>query len=112
MEKLIACCGLDCSVCDARIATIQNDDGLRKDTSEKWQKLYNAPDITPEMINCTGCRVEGVKFSHCLQCEIRKCADAKGYLTCGECLELDSCKIVAGVHQFLPEALQNLKQLN
>ncbi|MCK9422725.1 MAG: DUF3795 domain-containing protein [Bacteroidales bacterium] len=112
MEKLIACCGLDCSVCDARNATIQNDDDLRKATAEKWQKMYNAPDITPETINCTGCRVEGVKFSHCLQCEIRKCADTKGYVTCGECPELDGCQIVAGVHKFMPEALQNLKHLN
>jgi len=112
MEKLIACCGIDCSVCDARIATIQDNNDLRKATAEKWQKLYNAPNIAPEMINCTGCRAEGVKFSHCSQCEIRKCADAKGFVTCGECSELDLCQIIAGVHKFMPEALQNLKQLN
>ena len=26
MKQLIACCGLDCENCDARIATINNDD--------------------------------------------------------------------------------------
>ena len=40
MEKLIACCGLNCATCDARIATIKNDDYLRKQTAEKWQKQY------------------------------------------------------------------------
>ncbi len=110
MEKLISCCGLDCSVCNARIATINDDDDLRKTTSEEWKKQYNA-DITPDMINCTGCRAEGVKFGHCYQCEIRKCADIKGYITCAECIELDDCQIVAGVHKYVPEALQNLKQL-
>jgi hypothetical protein len=35
MEKLIACCGLNCSTCEARIATIKNDDELRKATADK-----------------------------------------------------------------------------
>ena len=29
MNQLIACCGLDCEKCDARIATITNDSALR-----------------------------------------------------------------------------------
>ena len=32
MKQLIACCGLDCENCDARIATINNDDKLREET--------------------------------------------------------------------------------
>ena len=30
MNPLIACCGLDCEACDARIATITNDNALRE----------------------------------------------------------------------------------
>ena len=30
MNKLIACCGLDCEKCDARVATLHNDGKLRK----------------------------------------------------------------------------------
>lgn len=30
MKQLIACCGLDCESCDARIATVKNDDELRE----------------------------------------------------------------------------------
>lgn len=30
MKDLIACCGLDCENCDARKATVNNDDALRK----------------------------------------------------------------------------------
>ena len=55
MEKLISCCGLNCATCEARIATISNSDELRKATAEKWKTLYNAPDMSPDMINCTGC---------------------------------------------------------
>ncbi len=32
MEKLIACCGLNCATCDARIATITDDNEMRAKT--------------------------------------------------------------------------------
>ena len=57
MKQLIACCGLDCENCDARIATINNDDKLREETAQKWSAMNNTSEITPETINCTGCRV-------------------------------------------------------
>ena len=107
MGKVIACCGLDCATCDARIATLADDNELRAQTAEKWRVQYNAG-ITTEMINCTGCREEGVKFGHCSQCEIRKCADSKGYQTCGECEKLENCPTVQMVHQYVPDALGNL----
>jgi len=77
MNKLIACCGLNCADCDARIATIADDNELRAKTAEKWKIQHNATDITPEMINCTGCIKSGVKFEHCGNCEIRNCAISK-----------------------------------
>lgn len=30
MKEFIACCGLDCEKCEARIATVNNDNELRK----------------------------------------------------------------------------------
>jgi hypothetical protein len=112
MEKLISCCGLNCATCDARIATVNNDDELRKATAEKWRIQYNAPDMSPEMINCTGCREPGAKLAHASVCEIRKCVDSKGFNTCGECRELETCNLVSGIHKHVPEALLNLKNLN
>ena len=111
MEKVIACCGLNCATCDARKATIANDDELRTQTAATWKVQFGA-DITPEMINCTGCREEGVKFAHCAECEIRNCADAKGFKTCASCDQLDACETVKNIFQFVPEALTNLKNLN
>jgi hypothetical protein len=112
MKKLIACCGLNCETCDARIATLQNSDELRKATAETWAKMFNAPEIPFESINCTGCRMEGVKFTHCETCEIRACVRNKGYETCGDCKEMGTCEIVAFVHKHAPEAIANLKQMN
>jgi len=112
MEKLIGCCGINCAECDARKATIANDVELRKITAEKWSREFNAPGITWEMINCTGCRAEGPKFSHCLECGIRNCSISKGFNTCGDCPDLETCSIVAGILQAVPGALDNLKSLN
>jgi len=42
MEKIISCCGLDCAACEARIATLANDDKLRAETAEKWMKQFGA----------------------------------------------------------------------
>ena len=65
MKRLIACCGLDCEHCDARRATIDNDDALRERTARKWSEMNDAPQITAATIHCTGCRTEGVKFAYC-----------------------------------------------
>lgn len=112
MEKLISCCGLNCATCDARIATINNDNELRKATADKWRINYNAPDLSPSSINCLGCREEGVKFSYCSICEIRNCAKNKGFNTCGDCKDLATCTLISGVHKYVPEALTNLRNLN
>ena len=65
MKQLIACCGLDCESCDARIATVKNDDELREKTAQKWSAMNNAPEITAATINCVGCHADGVKFAYC-----------------------------------------------
>lgn len=109
MKQLIACCGLDCESCDARRATIANDPALKEETARKWSAMNNAPEITAETINCTGCRMEGAKFAYCSGlCEIRKCVAKKGFDTCGDCPELNHCPVVGAVFQHAPCAKENL----
>lgn len=112
MEKLISCCGLNCAECEARIATMADDDKLRAETAEKWMKQFNATGITAAMINCTGCLEPGVKIGHCYDCQIRNCAISKGFRTCAECEKLENCDLVGQVFKFTPAALENLKALN
>ena len=97
MKNFIAYCGLDCEKCEARLATVNNDNELRKKVADKWSKLNNII-ITPEMINCEGCRINGKKTVFCDKlCKIRQCAMSKNYETCGDCNEMKSCKKVAMV---------------
>ena len=64
MKDYIAYCGLDCEACEAHIATINDDNDLRIKVAREWSEL-NKVEITPEMINCSGCRIEGVKTPFC-----------------------------------------------
>lgn len=108
MNKMIACCGLNCEKCDAYIATVNNDDDLRAKTAKKWTEM-NHHLIEPEWINCEGCRTEGIKFYFCSNlCEIRKCVKDKGYETCGNCFEIDACPKVRMIHENCGEARENL----
>ena len=112
MKELIACCGINCENCEARIATLLNDDQMRREVAAKWSEMFHASYLTPEMINCTGCRVKGAKFSHCeTTCNIRKCVRSKGYSSCADCMEIDDCPIVGEIFRVVPDARENLRNL-
>lgn len=108
-KSLLGCCGLDCEACDARIATLNDDDVLREKTARLWTQL-NGVEITAAMINCTGCRVEGAKSPFCEYiCTIRKCALGKGCKTCADCGEMEQCSTLAAITANNPQALENLR---
>ena len=108
MKDLIAYCGLDCEACEARTATINNDDALRAKVAKRWSEL-NGVTITPEMIRCTGCRVDGVKTPYCDSiCPIRQCALGKGVATCGACEEMEKCEKLGMILGNNPDARRNL----
>ena len=109
MKDYIACCGLDCETCKARLATIHDDDALRAEVAAAWSEL-NHIEITPSMINCTGCRIPGAKtpFSDTL-CPIRQCALARKHPTCAPCPELRSCPKLSMVTSNNAAALRNLQ---
>ena len=110
-NNLIACCGLDCEKCDARIATVTNDTALREKTAALWSQL-NGVEITPEMLHCTGCRVEGAKTPFCDQlCPIRSCVREKGLDTCAGCAQLASCETLGRITNGNPAAMENLQKL-
>ena len=50
MNKYIAYCGLDCEKCEARIATVNNDDSLREKVAKEWSEL-NKVTITKDNYN-------------------------------------------------------------
>lgn len=45
MKDKLGCCGLNCEKCDAKLATVNDDDELRKKTSKLWSSL-NGVDLS------------------------------------------------------------------
>ena len=109
MKEYIAYCGLDCEKCEARTATVNDDEALRVKVAKLWSDL-NGAEITPDMINCTGCRIPGQKTPYCDSiCPIRQCAVGRGVETCGSCPEMESCANVGAIHANSEEARRNLR---
>ena len=108
MKDYIAYCGLDCESCEARLATADNDDALRRKVAALWSEL-NGVTITPEMIHCVGCRIDGVKTPYCeALCPIRQCALGRKAETCGNCAEMGSCEKLGAITGNNLDALRNL----
>ena len=109
MKEFIAYCGLNCETCEARMATVNNDDALREKVAKLWSEL-NGVEITPEMINCVGCRIDGIKTPYCDSlCPIRQCAMAKRVVTCGACANMSKCEKLGMITENNTDALKNLK---
>jgi hypothetical protein len=108
-QQVTAVCGIDCSECQARKATLANDDALRAKTAAEWSRMYGS-DIRSTDINCMGCNsAVGPWFSYCAgMCEIRKCGRARKVETCAECADY-ACERLAGFFKMAPKAQKNLE---
>ncbi len=109
MKAYTAYCGLDCETCEARLATVNHDEALRRKVSREWTEL-NGVEITPEMINCEGCRIDGAKTPYCESlCPIRQCAVAKDVETCGGCEAVAYCEKLAPILKNNADDARNLR---
>jgi hypothetical protein len=110
MDNIVAICGITCSNCPAYIATVNDDDEMRRETAGQWSGAYNA-DIKPEGINCLGCLSEaGPVFSHCEVCEIRKCGRTREVENCAHCDEY-ACEKLTGLLDMVPAARKTLDEI-
>jgi len=82
--KMLCCCGHDCSRCLTYLATVNNDEYLRK----KSQSFYRAEfglNIALEDIYCLGGRSDNV-FRLCKECPFKKCCFEHNVERCSLCV--------------------------
>ena len=91
MNQLMCCCGHDCSRCLTYLATINNNENLRKQ-SQSFYKTEFAIDIPLKDIHCLGGRSEDV-FCLCKECPFIKCCKEHEIEMCPECCDYPCEKI-------------------
>ena len=110
MDKKISICGLVCSECGAYLATLTDDEELRKKTAAEWSKAYGS-DIKPEDVRCAGCTsTEGVVFNYCHVCGIRGCGRKRKVINCAHCSEYP-CGMLSGFFAAAPAAKATLDEI-
>ena len=105
LSKYIAACGFDCRECPAYKAT-HGTEAEQKSVAEKWSKTVGKM-MTADEIKCDGCRVGGRLVAYCASCNIKTCAQTKGYPTCAHCPDMQDCpKITQRKTREMLEALK------
>lgn len=84
-KDYIGCCGHDCSKCITFLATVQNDDTLRKQSQQFYKTMFGL-DVPLDEVNCLGCQSDNV-FKLCKSCPFVKCASERKNAACSECIE-------------------------
>lgn len=88
MNKIIAACGNDCSICPRHLP--KTDEELLK-ASELWYKIgYRDSVVSNVEISCSSCSPD-----NWCRYKIINCTEENGVANCGECSEYPCAKIKA-----------------
>jgi hypothetical protein len=106
LSRYIAACGFDCRECPAYKAT-HGSAAEQKNVAEKWTKTTGKTMSAADIL-CDGCRAGGRLVAYCASCNIKTCAEAKGYPTCAHCPEMPACPKIT--QRKTREMLEKLKE--
>lgn len=103
MDNFIAACGLDCSKCEAYLATQANDLEAMEKIAAKWRKEFASPQITVDAVTCDGCLVGKRHGGYCAECGIRKCVQEHALPNCAHCADYP-CEDLKNFFEMAPQA--------
>jgi hypothetical protein len=92
---LVGVCGLYCGECEVYAAFSSGNTDKQEEIAASISRQFNT-EVGPEQIMCGGCRGPE-EISFCAGCRIRPCATKRGYVTCAECDEMDSCRTLGAL---------------
>ena len=81
MEEILAICGYRCDLCPLYAKNIGSEEDKER-LSQDYSRIFGF-DITPEDVECVGCKNEGHHPDS--GCPVRPCALAKGVENCAHC---------------------------
>lgn len=85
--SLVAAYGIYCGHCGDYLAHVNDDEDLRKKVAAEICQQLNI-DVTPEQVGCLGCWGEiHTQWAASLGCQVRRCAEQRGLLSCALCDE-------------------------
>jgi hypothetical protein len=106
----LACCGLDCSKCEAYIATQSGKKEELEKVVQQWKANHNA-DVKAEDVMCDGCQGNGRKSVYCKNmCKIPPCCAQKDIENCAFCREYP-CNDIKEIQKMSSLARENLEKL-
>ena len=89
MNKLICYCGHDCARCLTYLATVNDDNELRKQSQAVYKNEFGI-NIPLEDIHCLGGRSDDA-FYLCKECPLIKCCKEHNTEMCSNCSDF-ACK--------------------
>jgi hypothetical protein len=106
----LAYCGVDCEECNIYRAMVFGE-ALKPETVKTWQedasKYWRIESLSPEQLNCRGCRYEGEDVFYGFRlCPTRNCCKTRGFSSCGLCPEWKTCEWLDG-----PGGKENLERI-
>ena len=96
-RALIGACGLYCGNCEILVAYTTGDLDKLEEIAEHISRQLQT-EIDSDQVLCGGCHGPAEELFS-MGCRIRPCADARGFVTCGECGEMGGCEILASFHR-------------
>lgn len=115
LDQMIAYCGLNCTTCPIYLATLEKDiirqKEMRKAIAQLCNEKYSMDLRVEDITDCDGClEATGRLFFGCVDCMIRKCAQAKPVENCAACPDY-SCEILEKHLMLDPDARDRLEAM-
>ena len=111
---LIAPCGIYCGRCDIYLAALTGDTATQEKIAA-WLKKHHDVDVSPAQICCKGCWGPlGEHWSP--DCKVLACVKEKGYKTCAECPESETCEMLqsfyaSGDYKSAQQTLERIREV-
>jgi Protein of unknown function (DUF3795) len=111
MAGLQAFCGIDCSECEAYVATQKNDRAGLEKVAEQWAAEHGLENPSADLCVCDGCSSgKRISTAHAATCDIRLCASSRGNPTCAHCPDY-ACDTLEGFFAFAPTLKDKLESI-